>query len=60
MKRLISLFFLVVCAALPVMAQKPNAERTVRASRINGPLKIDGKFEDEVYEGKGLDSAGPA
>src|SRR3989442_2787288 len=56
----LSLIALLMCLVWPAAAQtvtprsetppKLKAERTVRATRISSPLKIDGKFDDEVYQ----------
>jgi Domain of unknown function (DUF5916)/Carbohydrate family 9 binding domain-like len=60
MKPLISLVWTLLSIALPAAAQTetpraaslpgPKENRTVTASRISGPLKIDGRFDDEVYQ----------
>src|SRR5436190_5432681 len=60
MKFPISMTALLLCLGLTAAAQtetrrtvppqEPKAERTVTAARISGPVKIDGKFDDEVYQ----------
>jgi Domain of unknown function (DUF5916)/Carbohydrate family 9 binding domain-like len=60
MKFPISMAALLLCVGLTAAAQtetrrtvppqEPKAERTVTAARISGPVKIDGKFDDEVYQ----------
>jgi hypothetical protein len=60
MKRAFFLIVVAICVAIQAAAQNetppsalpplPKAERTVRAARISGPLKIDGSFDDEVYQ----------
>src|SRR5438045_9657567 len=55
MRRTFSLIALLLCAVVAADAQteglpKLKPERLVRATRISSPLKIDGKFDDEVYQ----------